>query len=225
MDPNTPIFPDALDVNIAEISKGDVVEALELGDAAHADIGTDPDDVAPGDHTHPALATNSALAAESSARIAGDNALDAAKAPVAHTHSQLDITGLAASLGNKSDVSHTHAAATTSVAGFQSAVDKLKLDNLKVVYTTRAQTDANGNYTWTYPAAFATPPRILVVAETASGTTDVVNAQVNGAPTTTQCVIKVNRTQPAFLAVLGLNISAFPASIGQQWVHIAAYTP
>lgn len=353
MDPTDPIFPSALDANMAAVTKGEVHEALELKEAAHADIGTAPDEVAAGNHTHPDLATSANLAAETLARIAGDDALQTSKAPVAHTHpqsditnlttalagksdtghthtglsvqaagtpsvralgtgatdaaagndsrlsdartptahthpqsdvvnlattlagksdtshthtglsvqaaatpsvralgtgatdaaagndsrlsdartpvahthAQADVTGLTASLAGKSDTSHTHAAATTSVAGFLSAVDKLKLDSLKVVYTTRAQTDANGNYTWTYPAAFATAPRILVVAETTSGTTDVINAQVNGTPTTTQCVIKVNRTQQSVAALLGLTILSVPGTVGATWVHIAAYTP
>lgn len=40
------------------------------------------------------------------------------------------ITGLGAALDDKADIAHTHNPATTSVAGFLSAADKLKLDGL-----------------------------------------------------------------------------------------------
>lgn len=47
-----------------------------------------------------------------------------------HTHIIADITGLQAALDSKSDTSHVHAAATTSVNGFMSAADKTKLDGI-----------------------------------------------------------------------------------------------
>lgn len=43
--------------------------------------------------------------------------------------------GLKTQLGKKSDVGHTHSAATTSAAGFLSAADKAKLTNLTKVYS------------------------------------------------------------------------------------------
>lgn len=51
-------------------------------------------------------------------------------APSAHTHAIADVTGLQTALDGKSDNGHTHAAATTSVAGFMAATDKSKLDGI-----------------------------------------------------------------------------------------------
>jgi hypothetical protein len=51
-------------------------------------------------------------------------------AVMAHTHNISDITGLQAALDGKSDTNHTHPNATTLVAGFMSAADKVKLDGL-----------------------------------------------------------------------------------------------
>ena len=49
---------------------------------------------------------------------------------ISHTHAQSDITGLSTALSGKSDTSHTHGAATTTVAGFMSKDDKSKLDGI-----------------------------------------------------------------------------------------------
>ena len=49
---------------------------------------------------------------------------------ISHTHAQSDITGLFTALSGKSDTSHTHGAATTTVAGFMSKDDKSKLDGI-----------------------------------------------------------------------------------------------
>lgn len=50
--------------------------------------------------------------------------------PSAHVHAIADVTGLQAALDGKSSASHTHANATTSVAGFMAAADKAKLDGI-----------------------------------------------------------------------------------------------
>lgn len=50
--------------------------------------------------------------------------------PTAHTHAQSEITGLETALSGKSNTNHTHAAASTSVAGFMSAADKTKLNGI-----------------------------------------------------------------------------------------------
>jgi hypothetical protein len=47
-----------------------------------------------------------------------------------HNHSMLDVVGLLEALSQKSDTSHVHAAATTSVNGFMSAADKTKLNGI-----------------------------------------------------------------------------------------------
>lgn len=50
--------------------------------------------------------------------------------PTAHTHAQSEITGLETALSGKSNTNHTHAAASTSVAGFMSKEDKTKLNGI-----------------------------------------------------------------------------------------------
>ena len=56
-------------------------------------------------------------------------ALDA-KAAAAHTHAIADVTGLQTALDAKAAAAHTHSNASSSVAGFMSAADKVKLDGL-----------------------------------------------------------------------------------------------
>lgn len=89
---------------------------------------------------------------------------------------------------------------------------------------TRVQTAADGTYTWTYPTPFAsgTIPKIFVVAEGGAGVTDVINAQTDGAPTNTQCKVRVTRTNQSAVALLGLTILSVPASPGATWVSIVA---
>lgn len=154
-----------------------------------------------------AASQNSTAFATSSQGTKADSAVQTGTAP-------LSVTGTAVSI----------IPATASVPGSMSAADKLKIDGIQ---TTRVQTDANGNYTWTYPTAYAggVVPRIEVVVETASGTADVVNAQVNGTPTNTVAIIKVNRTQQSAVALLGLTILSVPGSVGAQWIHITSRAP
>lgn len=65
-------------------------------------------------------------------------------APTAHTHAQSDITGLASALNGKAATGHTHAAASTSAAGFMSSSDKTKLNGI-----------ATGANNYTHPATHA----------------------------------------------------------------------
>lgn len=67
------------------------------------------DTIARGDHVHP---------------------VDTSRAPVSHTHSIANVTNLQTTLDGKAASVHSHADATTSVAGFMSAADKTKLNGL-----------------------------------------------------------------------------------------------
>src|SRR6478752_9831223 len=89
----------------------------------------------------------------------------------------------------------------------------------------RVQTAADGTYTWTYPTPFASGvvPKISVCAEAGAGVTDVINAQTDGAPTNTQCKIRVTRTQASVVALLGLTILSVPSTPGVTWVSIVAF--
>lgn len=66
--------------------------------------------------------------------------------PTAHTHAQSEITGLETALSGKASSSHTHTAASTSVAGFMSAADKTKLNGISAnanAYTHPSTHDAS----------------------------------------------------------------------------------
>ena len=54
----------------------------------------------------------------------------ATKAPLSHSHTTAQVTGLDSALAGKAATGHTHAAATDTAAGFMSAADKEKLDGI-----------------------------------------------------------------------------------------------
>jgi len=91
----------------------------------------------------------------------------------------------------------------------------------------RAQTAADGTYTFTYPTAFAAgvTPICEATAETVSGVTDVINAQINGTPTNTAAQIIVTRTQRSVVSLIGLTVLSIPTQPGVTWVHIACLEP
>lgn len=88
---------------------------------------------------------------------------------------------------------------------------------------TRVQSAADGTITWVYSTPFATG--IVAVAEVPSGTTDVVNVQVIGTPTNTQCQLLVNRTNRSVVSLIGLTVLSVPATPGATWVHAVALEP
>lgn len=60
--------------------------------------------------------------------------------------------------------------ASSTASGIMSSTDKVKLDSLVKVQRTRVTTDSSGNYTWTFPTAYASgqPPIVSVVGEDSS---------------------------------------------------------
>jgi hypothetical protein len=62
------------------------------------------------------------------------DALDG-KAAASHTHSIANVTGLQTALDGKAPLDHTHAAATPTAPGFLSATDKARLDSLVAAST------------------------------------------------------------------------------------------
>ena len=54
----------------------------------------------------------------------------ATKAPLSHSHTTTQVTGLDSALAGKASTGHTHAAATDAAAGFMSAADKKKLNGI-----------------------------------------------------------------------------------------------
>jgi hypothetical protein len=94
-----------------------------------------------------------------------------AKAALSHTHVQSEITGLVAALAAKSDTSHGHAAATVSVDGFMSSVDKTKLDTVSTGATANAtDADLRDRATHTGTQSVATITGLATVATSGSAT-------------------------------------------------------
>lgn len=91
----------------------------------------------------------------------------------------------------------------------------------------RMQSAADGTITWVYSTPFdaGVVPRVVAVAEVASGTTDVVNVQVIGTPTNTQCQLLVNRANRSVASLLGLTVLSIPSQPGVTWVHAVALEP
>ncbi len=94
--------------------------------------------------------------------------------------------------------------------------------------STRAQTDADGLYTWTFPTPFAggVVPHVWGIAEGPNPVAGVlVNAQLEGPPTNTLARIRVTKTNASVVALLGLTILSVPASVGATFIHIFAKAP
>lgn len=91
----------------------------------------------------------------------------------------------------------------------------------------RIQSAADGTITWTYPTPFPAGviPRVVAVAEVASGVTDVVNVQVIDTPTNTSCKLLVNRANRSAASLLGLTVLSIPSQPGVTWVHVIALEP
>lgn len=85
-------------------------------------------------------------------------------------------------------------------------------------------TATDGTYTWTYPVAYpaGTVPNVQGNVQATAGSTDVLNAQLDGVPTNTQAKFRVTRTVQSVVALLGLTILSIPTSIGAQKLHLRA---
>lgn len=72
-------------------------------------------------------------------------------------------------------------------------------------------------YVWTYPIPFdaGVVPICNGIAETAAGSTDLINVQVEGTPTNTQCKFRITRVSSGLLSLLlgALSINPQPAAI------------
>lgn len=84
-----------------------------------------------------------------------------------------------------------------------------------------------GTYTWVYPTAFA--PGIVPIcngiAQAAVGNTDLINVQIEGAPTNTQCVFRITRYSQSFLSLLGVNVLGLNAASTPVSLHMLALEP
>lgn len=91
----------------------------------------------------------------------------------------------------------------------------------------RIQSAADGTITWTYSTPFGAGvvPRVIAVAEVATGVTDVVNVQVIDTPTNVSCKLLVNRTNRSTVSLIGLTVLSVPTQPGATWVHAVALEP
>lgn len=82
-------------------------------------------------------------------------------------------------------------------------------------------------YTWAYPVAFdvGVAPICNGIAQTASGITDLINVQVDGVPTNTQCVFRITRYSQSFLSLLGINILGVNNTAIPITLHMTALQP
>lgn len=135
----------------------------------------------------------------------------------------------------KADTSALPKPATTmppgvSDAGALGSSQKYALENhthASKARKARVQSAADGTITWVYSTPFdaGVVPRVVAVAEVASGTTDVINVQVIGTPTNTQCQLLVNRTSRSVVSLIGLTVLSVPSQPGATWVHAVALEP
>lgn len=92
-----------------------------------------------------------------------------------------------------------------------------------VVQGKNLTTAADGTVTWTYDTPYAVPPAVVGVASYAAGSADIINVQLDGAPTASSAKFRVTRTQQSVVALLGLTILSVPAgSLANIVIHALA---
>lgn len=128
-------------------------------------------------------------------------------------------TGPAGSTGATGSVGATGATGATGTAGATGATGA---DGALSIRRIRAQTDASGNYTWTYSSTFGSGvvPVISVVAE--GGSTIPLNVQIVGTPSNTSVTFKVLSLPST--SVLGIVVLGAPAGT-QCFLDITAIAP
>lgn len=77
----------------------------------------------------------------------------------------------------------------------------------------RATTASDGTLTVSLTPSFGSTPICAVVAEATAGETNIVNAQVDGQPTTSQLKVRVNRSAAQLVGLLGLTINVVQPSV------------
>ena len=91
----------------------------------------------------------------------------------------------------------------------------------------RITSATDGTLTWTFSPPFGAGvvPRVVAIAETTAGVTDVINVQIEGTPTNAAVNLRVNRTQRSVASLIGLTVLSVPASVGATVVHAVALEP
>jgi len=118
-----------------------------------------------------------------------------------------------------------------SDTGFVGNVERYALENHTHASKARkglsAQASNVGTFTWVYPVPFGAGvvPICNGIAQTATGITDLINVQIDGAPTNTQCVFRITRYSQSFLSLLGINILGFNTAPIPITLHMLALEP
>jgi hypothetical protein len=147
-----------------------------------------------------------------------------------------DLTGLQSQIAGKADTAAVPQPATSAPpgvadSGSQGSVTRYAMENhthaSKARKASAAVASNVGTYTWTYPTPFGAGvvPICNAIAQTASGVTDLVNIQIDGAPTNTQCTFRITRYSQSFLSILGLNVLTFNSASLAISLHMLALEP
>ncbi len=137
------------------------------------------------------------------------------------------IQGIQGPAGATGNTGATGATGPSGSAGATGPQGPAGADGILSIQRARVTTATNGTVTWTFPTPFGAGvvPRVWAQVVAASGTTDVVNVQTDGAPTNTAVNLRVTRTQQSVVALLGLTILSVPTTIGAQQVDVFAVAP
>ncbi len=83
---------------------------------------------------------------------------------------------------------------------------------------------ASGTLAVSFNQVFVNTPVCATTAETTSGDTNVVNAQIDGTPTTTSMTLRITRTAVTNATLLGLNILSVPTQVA-TYAHYICLEP
>lgn len=87
---------------------------------------------------------------------------------------------------------------------------------------------STATYTWVYPTPFTAGVVPIIpspcIEDPANSATDVYNAQIVGAPTATQCVVRITRQSSGLFGLItgALGINPTPATVN---LHLVALEP
>lgn len=111
--------------------------------------------------------------------------------------------------------------ATVATSG--SYNDLTSKPTIQTIQRARVQTDASGNYTWTYPVAYGAGvvPVISAISESASSTVPQ-GVQIVGVPTNTSATFKVINLPST--SVLSIVVLGAPTA-AQAYIHLTAIAP
>lgn len=144
--------------------------------------------------------------------------------------SQSSVDALAAGLSEKADASSIPLPANAmppAVADSGASGSMVRYAREDHTHASKARKRRLGvsasTYTWIYPTPFAAGvvPICNGIGETAAGVTDLINVQLDGPPTNTQCKFRITRISPGLLSLLLGALSINPTPL----LHMTAFEP